>query len=227
MHAVSPPRLVLGLALALACAGSAAAAALRVVVRDAHGAPVADAVVSLLPLDQPVPPAHDAQAVMDQRNLSFVPQVLVVQTGTLVHFPNSDNVRHHVYSFSPAKRFELKLYAGNHASSVLFDHAGVDTLGCNIHDWMLGYVVVVDTPWFAKTGTDGTASVDAPPGRYTLNLWHPRQDADTPAVSEAVTLGDTTVQRQYALKLHPAELSNAPPPNLEIGLGDRMQSHAH
>lgn len=220
------PRLTFGLLLALAC-GECMASVLQVQVRDKHGLPVADAVVWLLPLDRAAPPAHATQATMDQRNLSFVPQVLVVQTGTEVRFPNSDNVRHHVYSFSPAKRFELKLYAGNHTSSVLFDRPGVVTLGCNIHDWMLGYVVVVDTPWFAKTGADGTATVEAPAGHYTLKLWHPRQDANTPSVSEPVTLGNDTVQRQYVLRLHPAELTNKPPPNLEIGLGDRVQPHAH
>lgn len=227
MHLLPLSRLALGFVLISACVDGATATAVRVQVRDTQGAPVADAVVSLLPLDRAAPPVHAAQATMDQRNLSFVPQVLVVQTGTEVRFPNSDNVRHHVYSFSPAKRFELKLYAGNHTSSVLFDRPGVVTLGCNIHDWMLGYVVVVDTPWFAKTGADGTATVEAPAGHYTLKLWHPRQDANTPSVSEPVTLGSGTVQRQYVLKLHPAELTNKPPPNLEIGLGDRVQPHAH
>jgi plastocyanin len=220
------PRLALGLLLALAY-GDCMASAVQVKVRDMHGLPVADAVVSLLPLDRPAPPSPVRSATMDQRHLSFVPQVLVVQAGTNVRFPNSDNVRHHVYSFSPAKRFELKLYAGNHTSSVLFDKPGVVVLGCNIHDWMLGYIVVVDTPWFAKTGTNGIATVEAPAGRYMLKLWHPRQDEDTPPVSEPVTLGNETVLQQYVLKLHPAEITNTPPPNLEIGLGDRVQPHAH
>lgn len=220
------PRLAFGLLLALAC-GECMASVLQVQVRDMHGLPVADAVVWLLPLDRPAPPSPARPATMDQRHLSFLPQVLVVQAGTNVRFPNSDNVRHHVYSFSPAKRFELKLYAGNHTSSVLFDKPGVVILGCNIHDWMLGYIVVVDTPWFAKTGANGIATVEAPAGHYMLKLWHPRQDADTPRVSEPATLDNGTLQRRYVLKLHPAELTNAPPPNLEIGLGDRIQSHAH
>lgn len=211
----------------LAPATGARASVLQVRVHDTHGAPVSDAVVSLQPLDRPAPPAHDALATMDQRNLSFVPQVLVVQTGSKVRFPNSDNVRHHVYSFSPAKRFELKLYAGNHASTVLFDHPGVDVLGCNIHDWMLGYVVVVDTPWFAKTGPDGTATLEAPPGRYTLGLWDARQDPATPPAGGTVILGGTPTQRQFTLALRPPELTNTAPPNLEIGLGDRAPSHAH
>lgn len=231
MESLSFPRfalcLALGPALALASGPAATASGLRVLVRDTHGAPVSDAVVSLLPQDRPVPPASGAIATMDQRNLSFVPQVLVVQTGSKVRFPNSDNVRHHVYSFSPAKRFELRLYAGNHASTVLFDHPGVDVLGCNIHDWMLGYVVVVDTPWFATTGADGVAVLDAPPGRYKLDLWDARQDRATAPRDETVTLGGPPVLRQYTIARHPPALTNSPPPGLEIGLGDRIPSHAH
>ena len=215
---------------ALAFAGTAGASDVIVTVRDSLGQPVRDAVVSLLPLDRAAPPAGDISAVIDQRNLSFTPQVLVIQTGTRVTFPNSDNVRHHVYSFSPAKRFELKLYAGNHASTERFEQAGIVTLGCNIHDWMLGYVVVVDTPWFAKTGDDGRLAIDdVPAGRYTLQLWHPRQSSGMAPTSEAVTLDPTVpLQRSYTLALHPAEQTNRPPPDLEMGLGARMQDdHAH
>lgn len=215
---------------ALAFAGTAGASEVIATVRDNLGQPVRDAVVSLLPLDRPAPPAGDASAVIDQRNLSFTPQVLVVQTGTRVTFPNSDNVRHQVYSFSPAKRFELKLYAGNHASTERFDQAGIVTLGCNIHDWMLGYVVVVDTPWFAKTGDDGQLTIiNVPAGRYTLQLWHPRQSSGTAPTSETVTLDAAApLQRSYTIALHPAEQTNRPPPDLEMGLGARMQDdHAH
>jgi plastocyanin len=211
-------------------AGAVGASGVTVTVHDSQGQPVRDAVVSLLPLDRPAPPAADASALIDQRNLSFTPQVLVVRTGTRVTFPNSDNVRHHVYSFSPAKRFELKLYAGNHASTERFDQAGIVTLGCNIHDWMLGYVVVVDTPWFAKTGDDGRLAIDdVPAGRYTLQLWHPRQSSGMAPTSETVTLDAAApLQRSYTIALHPAEQTNQPPPDLEMGLGARMQDdHAH
>lgn len=223
-------RSVIFLLAGLALGGVANAASVAVSVHDSQGRPVRDAVAFLLPLDRPAPPVDDARAVIDQRNLSFTPQVLVVQTGTRVAFPNSDNVRHHVYSFSPAKRFELKLYAGNHASTELFGQAGIVTLGCNIHDWMLGYVVVVDTPWFAKTGDDGRLAIaNVPAGRYTLQLWHPRQASGMAPTSETVTLDATTpLQRSYALALRPAEQTNRPPPDLEMGLGARMQdNHAH
>jgi len=101
-----------------------------------------------------------------------------VLVGTRVAFPNRDKVQHHVYSVSPAKRFEIPLYIGDSKEAIVFDHPGVVTLGCNIHDWMVAYVVVLSTPYFAKTGADGSALVAAlPPGHYRLSVWHPRLKA--------------------------------------------------
>jgi plastocyanin len=203
---------------------SARSATLAVEVRNPEGAPVRDAVVSLVPSGHAAPAVHGATAVMDQRNLSFNPQLLVVQAGTRVAFPNSDNVRHHVYSFSPAKPFELKLYTGNHAASELFDQAGVVTVGCNIHDWMLGYIYVVDTPWFGKSDDNGQLLLDGvPPDTYTLTLWHPLLAAGSAPVTESIVLGATTQRRSFTVKLQPPEHSNKPPPDLEMGLGARMQ----
>jgi len=143
-----------------------------VVVTVLHGkAPLADAVVSL---QAGISPSSSAKAIMDQRNSAFVPGVLVVQAGTTVSFPNSDKVRHQVYSFSPAKPFELPLYEGTPLAPVRFDRAGVVVVGCNIHDWMIGYIVVVDTPHFAKTDAQGRVRVDVPAGRYRLTAWHAR-----------------------------------------------------
>ncbi|MFO1400864.1 MAG: hypothetical protein U1F30_06590 [Steroidobacteraceae bacterium] len=114
-------------------------------------------------------------AVMDQRNLQFSPELLIVQTGTAVDFPGSDQTRHQVYSFSPAKVFQLPLYAGRAHPPVVFDRAGIVTLGCNIHDQMIGYIYVTDSPWFALTAADGHARLrDLPAGEYTLGAWHPR-----------------------------------------------------
>lgn len=200
---------------------------LRVHVSDAAGAPVADAVISLTRVGGQTPPAKQATAVMDQRDLRFAPFVLPVQVGTSVTFPNSDNVRHQVYSFSPSKRFELSLYAGNHASAVRFDQPGIVTLGCNIHDWMVGYVVVLDTPYFAKTAADGSASVAGlPAGQYVARLWHPRIEGDAPRVVDgALTVGEASLQRQFQLPLRAPDHSNTPPAGLEIGLGHRMHAH--
>ncbi len=165
------------LLLCIAVPSGAAAAAFEARVVDAAGAPLADAVVSLratgatgaTPLPAP------AGAVMDQRDKTFVPHVLVVQRGAAVRFPNSDQIRHHVYSFSEPKRFELRLYKGTPAEPVVFDRAGTVVLGCNIHDSMLAFVRVVDTPWFGKTDASGVARIDGvPAGAFVAESWHPR-----------------------------------------------------
>lgn len=115
---------------------------------------------------------------MDQKNRMFVPHVLPVQTGTAVEFPNSDDVRHQVYSFSEAKKFQLPLYTGTPANPIVFDRPGVVSLGCNIHDRMSAYIVVVDTPHFAATGREGRATLSLSPGRYAVHVWHPDLRAD-------------------------------------------------
>jgi plastocyanin len=158
-------------------------------VDDDRGKPVADAVVSVVPATGP-PVSRAAPAVIDQQNKEFVPHVLAVSVGTPVTFPNRDNIRHHVYSFSTAKRFELPLYIGTPAAPVLFDKPGAVVLGCNIHDWMIGYVYVVPTPYFAKTGQDGRARVaELPAGAYEARVWHPRMKGETDRTGQAITIG--------------------------------------
>jgi hypothetical protein len=117
--------------------------------------------------------------VVDQIDKEFTPYVKPVRVGSSVQFPNKDNVQHHVYSFSAPKKFELPLYRGTPARPVLFDRTGVVKLGCNIHDWMVGYIYVAETPHFATTGAQGTALIrDLPAGSYSVRLWHPRLSAD-------------------------------------------------
>jgi plastocyanin len=150
------------------------AANVDVIVQDGKGELLADVVVSVQERLHPMTTTK-TMAVIDQRQRQFVPYVSVVQTGTTVSFPNSDRIRHHVYSFSPARHFDLQLYAGQPSKPVVFDRAGVAVLGCNIHDWMLAYVKVVSTPFFAKTDDGGQATVrNIPKGRYQLEYWHPR-----------------------------------------------------
>jgi plastocyanin len=157
----------------LATAGAAGAASLTVRVTDAANAPVDDAVVYAIPS---VPSTKAPQpAEVGQIAKAFTPLVSVVQTGTLVSFPNRDTVKHQIYSFSPAKVFQLKLYAGLPAAPIQFDKAGLVVLGCNIHDAMVAYILVVDTPYFGKTGTNGVVRIDGlPAGEYKLSSWHPR-----------------------------------------------------
>ncbi|HYP16803.1 MAG TPA: carboxypeptidase regulatory-like domain-containing protein [Opitutus sp.] len=157
-------------------AAHAAGGNIRVEITDTKNQPVADAVASLLPLDAPpplVPPAEPVVIVQDQEE--FSPYVTAVVVGTRVSFPNRDKVQHHVYSLSKPKSFELPLYKDETHEPILFDQPGVVALGCNIHDWMSAYLVVLPTPHFAKTGADGLAPLATlPPGRYRLEVWHPR-----------------------------------------------------
>ncbi|WP_183085275.1 methylamine utilization protein [Trinickia fusca] len=154
---------------------AARAAPLRALVVDQRGTPIPDAVVYAEPVDGKLPPPKRPQAVIDQIKRRFVPLVSVVRTGTAVTFPNKDNIEHDVYSFSPAKRFELHLYHGVPAKPVMFDKPGLVVMGCNIHDQMIAYLLVVDTPWFAKTDAHGEASIDdVPPHTYKLTVWHYR-----------------------------------------------------
>lgn len=176
------------LATALLLAANLSAAETTLAVRVTHGdLPVADAVVSLVPLDASAPIHAQAEAVVAQEDKEFDPYVTPVMVGTRITFPNRDTVQHHIYSLSKPKRFEKPLYASGASESVLFDQPGVVALGCNIHDWMIAYVVVLPTPWFAKTGAEGSAQLaGAPPGRYRLEVWHPR--LPRPVLRE-VTLG--------------------------------------
>jgi len=155
-------------------------------VQDPRGSVVRDAVVYAVPEGRSVPPARKT-AVMDQKNRMFIPHVLAVQTGTSVRFPNSDDIRHHVYSFSPAKPFQLPLYKGTPANPVLFDRAGVVTLGCNIHDQMSAFIVVVDTPYFERTGGDGRATLrDLEPGKYVVHVWYPEMRDEPPPANVTI-----------------------------------------
>jgi len=178
-----------GLGLALAV-GYARAATLEVEVMDEQGHPVERVAVYATASGGQPAPLRTRTAVMDQQGHKFVPHILVVQKGTSVEFPNHDDVSHHVYSFSPAKTFELPLYKGQVYSPVVFDQAGIVVLGCNIHDTMLGYIRVVDTPYFALTNDEGVARIDnVPNGDYSLEIWTPRtRPAGLPAAQQ-ITVG--------------------------------------
>lgn len=191
----------LGVGLSL-CSALACAASLQVQVQEPSGSPVRDAVVSLKgPIGQP---AGTLKADMDQRGQQFAPHVLAVHTGTPVKFPNSDNIRHQVYSFSPAKKFELRLYEGTPSDAVLFDKPGVVVLGCNIHDWMLGYIYVTDDPRFGVTDAQGQVSLDAlPAGAYQITLWHPQVNDMQLQDGGQVQISSGGAQKHFAMTLDP------------------------
>lgn len=181
--------------LAAACCGAVAVAAnFGAHVADAGGAPVRDAVVYLLPAGGAKPPPAPPHAVIEQLDRDFIPFVTAIRAGTAVAFPNRDQVMHHVYSFSSAKTFQIKLYEGDPPKPIVFDKPGVVALGCNIHDWMQAYVVVVETPYFAVSDAQGNVRIaDLPGGAYEARAWHPYAADEWRQAREVAASGETRV----------------------------------
>ena len=181
-----------GLCSIFLCMGMAQAATVQVAVQTPSGQPVAQAVVYLESpqAQRQVKPAPRLE--MAQEHKRFIPEVLVVPVGSEVYFPNRDTVRHHVYSFSAPKKFELKLYSGTPADPVRFEQAGVVVLGCNIHDQMVGWIVVLDTPYYAQTNRNGQVQLDnVPAGAYRLRVWHPHLPVGASPTDQALTVTAT------------------------------------
>jgi len=148
----------------------------RAMVKDARGAPVADAVV-YVPDSLGVPVVVPAEPyILDQVNKEFLPHILPVVVGSEVRFPNRDNIHHHVYSFSRPRKFELQLYKGEPAAPVRFDKTGIVKVGCNIHSWMSAIIVVLPNAFFAVTGDSGEAVLRGLPDNteLTLQVFHER-----------------------------------------------------
>jgi plastocyanin len=203
-----PARAARWTALALLAAAALAAGqtgTLEALVVTPDGQPVTDAVVVAVPVDAAaLAGGRPHNEIVDQVDKEFVPHVKPVFVGSTVTFPNKDNVRHHVYSFSPAKRFELPLYSGVPAQPVMFDKPGVVVLGCNIHDWMVGYIYVSESPWFAKTNADGRATLALPPRAYVVRVWHPQLVADEASTRKPVDVAQgATARAQWSVEIKP------------------------
>lgn len=191
-------RLILALLIALAYTAPALAGDLTISVRDSAGRPVRDAVVTVHPASgAPRGPIRFPWASrVVQQDVQFQPYVLIAPVGGTVVFPNLDRVRHHVYSFSRGARFELELYGRDETRTHTFSNAGVAALGCNIHDQMLAYIKVVDTPWAMKTDSTGDAVLRAvPAGAATLRVWHPRLAGRGNEVSQALAVTAAPARR--------------------------------
>jgi plastocyanin len=189
---------------AVALPAAAYAADLDVQVRGADGAPVAGAVVSVHLVGRPTPrPRAGSVYTIDQQDIQFHPFVTAVPVGANVTFMNHDPVRHHVYSFSPAKKFELKLASKQQNQSVLFDKPGIVPLGCNIHDRMIAYLDVVDTPWAKTADASGHVVLhDIPAGGVTITVWHPYLHAQGNSLSRNAVLTESgTHAEQFALPM--------------------------
>ena len=192
-------RAALGAAASALCA-AAWAGAVEVWVTDAAGRPLSSAVVFLESREAKTAMKPAVGVEIAQVDKQFTPQVTVVPVGTAVSFPNRDTVRHHVYSFSPVKKLEIKLYVGTPAAPVVFDQPGIAVLGCNIHDNMAAWVVIVETPWYGQSSADGrVAWPQVPPGTYRLRTWHPSLAAGAPAAEQALKVEASALQLSVKL----------------------------
>jgi plastocyanin len=184
--------------------------AVSVVLPDGH--PLPGMVVTVYPTTVPSHPAPPVEAAMDQVNRAFEPDLLVIPVNSTVTFASDDTVSHQIYSFSPAKRFQLPLYRGKPYPPTHFEQAGLVTLGCNIHDEMLAYVVVTDAPYFGRTAADGTWSTDVPEGPYRISIWHPRIRDEDKQLQGEVIVAESEAKLTLRLKkpLKPAPLEGKP-----------------
>jgi plastocyanin len=194
---------IINMACLLSLPFLANAGELKVLIKDGKGAVLEDAIITAMPLDaKNIPKQKSAKPIVDQVGKEFLPHVLPIYVNSLVAFPNNDNIRHHVYSFSTAKKFELPLYSGTQAEPVLFDKTGVITLGCNIHDWMLGYIYVSATPYFVRSDKTGKGTISAlPEGEYTLKVWHPQMIATEESTSRKIVISSETGNEVWQLPL--------------------------
>ncbi len=198
------------LALVLPFSSTAQPRDLTVTAKQRDNRPLAGAVITVEAESSGQPPAAPVHAVMDQVNLGFVPDVLVIPVHSTVQFPNSDAVSHQVYSFSSAKIFQLPLYRGKPYPPVVFDRPGVVTLGCNIHDNMLAYIVVTPAAHFGRTDAHGLWKAnELPAGRYRVKVWHPLINELTP-VESVITEADDAVTLRLTRNLRPAPLTRRP-----------------
>jgi plastocyanin len=196
--------------LAMALAQPAAAAgSVSGSVTAPQGAAIAGAVVFVQVPSASTASQH-ATAVVDQVEKTFVPGILPIMVGTYVRFPNHDQIQHHVYSFSPTKTFELPLYKGEDAPPVLFDKAGVVKIGCNIHDWMSGIILVLPTPHFTVTDVSGKYVLEnVPEGNYTLVVWHAQSHVKPEDTARQIQVREDVGNVNFTLTLSPARLRPA------------------
>ena len=193
-----------GLAITAAWMATASGATLSVQVTDAAGKPLQDAAVYAEPL-APTAGTRMKPAEIEQKSRKFRPVMTVVQTGTEISFPNNDTMRHHVYSFSPAKPFELKLYSGTPGTPVLFDKPGTVVIGCNIHDQMVAYIQVVNTPHFGKSDQDGRVRIaDLGPGKYKLKAWHYQLPTNATPLETDITIAKSDATADLILGVNSA-----------------------
>jgi len=200
---------LIAFAAGIALSAPLSAASLTVRVVDASGKPVRDAVVAFHPSTGARAPRAGGRYVVSQQSLQFHPFLSIVPVGADVSFPNLDNTKHHVYSFSAAKRFELKLFAKDQSRTVHFDKPGVVALGCNIHDQMSAFIFIADSAWTARTNAQGVVSfADAPNAPGRIAVWHPYLRAPGGSVEQRIAAGQRGAS--FSVRLRP------PPPAMSM-----------
>jgi plastocyanin len=176
---------------------------------DQAGKPVSDVVVTVAPAAGTPKKSFSFPwgTSMVQQNIAFNPHVLIVPVGATVSFPNKDNVRHHIYSFSKPAKFEMKLYGHDETRSYTFTTAGAVALGCNIHDQMSGFIKVVDTPYAGKSSAAGTVHLSGiPAGGATVTIWHPQMKTKDNEMTAPVQIGSSgSLAKAFTLSLRPGK----------------------
>ena len=202
-------KLLFGLAVAsFASCGAALAADIPVQITDQNGEPAANAVIVLSNKvsagANSLSGQLEASKLVDQQDETFIPHVTVIPRNGKVRFANSDAPLHQVYSFSPVKQFELTLEPGETSSEIVFDQIGVAAIGCNIHDHMIAYIFVTDSPWTVVTDENGQANfADVPNGIYNAEIWHPRTPPATETPQHELIVGAAGARLQAAVQIMP------------------------
>jgi len=186
--------------LALLATNAVSAASLSIAVTDTTGATVENAAIYALPLATEQAPLVERRVEIDQVDKEFVPYLSVITPADIVSFPNSDHIRHHVYSFSDTKKFEIPLYGSSEMPSIQFDNTGVVALGCNVHDWMRAYVLVVDTPYHAITTAVCLATLQLPAGEFEVHVWHPELKNESEDYSSKISLAQEPVAVEFTIE---------------------------
>lgn len=157
----------------------------QIVVRDNQGKSIPNVVVYLQPLGEQILEHSSEIVTITQSDKAFNPYITVSQTTKPVKFSNIDNITHHIYSTDPNNRFSFRIRAGTEYLSANFDHQVAIAMGCNIHDWMSGYLFVVDSPYFAKTDDHGQVIFPISElGKYRVVIWHPQLVLDNQRLSQ-------------------------------------------
>ena len=187
------------------------AATLTVNITDQNSNLIENAVVYIKSVNGQSLPSTPKNIEVDQIDEMFVPHLSAITIGSQVSFPNSDHIRHHVYSFSEAMTFEIPLYIGIPAAPIRFDHTGLVTLGCNIHDHMLGYILVVDTPLIAQV-TAGIGRFEVVPGgELALEIWHPLLAGDEVLKQSLTVTAEENAVLHFQIELRPERMVRRAP----------------